>query len=236
MVTRLGRCAFALLICCAALPSGAARSFIAHADSPAPVNPAQPAETNADAVDAFVRVSLRGSGAPQDTQAGLTPAVLRLEGIAGLQVSGPRAKRTWEHSIAVAALHPLDLPAGGLVTRGYYARIGHYGLDIELDMNSPVLAAADGVVLRAGWDKLGYGKMVWIEHADGLRTLYAHLNTPLVSAGDVISRGQLIGLSGNSGYSLGPHLHFEVSHNGEKLNPLAFFPDGVAGGQKTDDR
>jgi murein DD-endopeptidase MepM/ murein hydrolase activator NlpD len=187
----------------------------------------QSTSAGADTADAFVRVSLRG-GDLQDGPVSLTPAVLRLDGIVGLQASAPRAKRIWERSMSVAAQHPLLLPAGGLVTRGFHARIGHYGLDIELGMNSPVLAAADGVVLRAGWDKLGYGKMVWIEHADGLRTLYAHLNTPLVSAGDVISRGQLIGLSGNSGYSLGPHLHFEVSHNGEKLNPLAFYPDGVA--------
>lgn len=231
MVTRLSRCALTLLICCAALRSGSASSSIAHADSPSPANSAPPAGSSADTIDAAARrVTFRLAGA-QQTQVGLVPVVLRLDGIAGLQASAPRAKRIWELSVAVAERHPLHLPAGGLVTRGFHTRIGHFGLDIELGMNTPVLAAADGVVLRAGWDKLGYGKMVWIEHADGLRTLYAHLNTPLVSAGDVISRGQLIGLSGNSGYSLGPHLHFEVSHNGEKLNPLAFFPDGVAAGR-----
>jgi murein DD-endopeptidase MepM/ murein hydrolase activator NlpD len=229
MVTRLGRCALTLLICCTALQSGSAPLFVAHADSPSPASSAPPAESSTDTIDAVARRGSYRLTGTQHAPTGLSPVVLRLEGIVGLQTSAPRAIRIWQRSIAAAAQHPLLLPAGGLVTRGFHARIGHYGLDIELGMNSPVLAAADGVVLRAGWDKLGYGKMVWIEHADGLRTLYAHLNAPLVSAGDVISRGQLIGLSGNSGYSLGPHLHFEVSHNGEKLNPLAFFPDGVAG-------
>ena len=224
MLTRLGRCALTAVICLAVLESGAARSSAVLADGPAPG-----ASVAADPSDAFSRRARAPADDAIDTLVAAPVVVAHLDGIAGLQSSGPRAPKIWARSLAVAQTRALALPAGGLVTRGYAARAGHFGLDIVLNMNSPIAAAADGVVLRAGWDKLGYGKMIWIDHGDGLRTLYAHLNTPLVQAGDVISRGQLIGLSGNSGYSLGPHLHFEVSHNGEKLNPVAFFPEGEAG-------
>jgi murein DD-endopeptidase MepM/ murein hydrolase activator NlpD len=91
-------------------------------------------------------------------------------------------------------------------------------------MGTPVVASADGTVIRAGWDNMGYGWMVWIEHDNGYKTLYAHLSRYDVDAGQIVRQGQLIGLSGNSGNSLGPHLHFEISLNGAKQNVMRLLP------------
>jgi murein DD-endopeptidase MepM/ murein hydrolase activator NlpD len=116
---------------------------------------------------------------------------------------------------------PLGLPARGSLSRGYTA--GHPGMDIAMSMNTPVLAMAEGVVVFAGWDKTGYGNMVWLDHGNGFRTLYAHLNSITVSEGQRVKLGAVVGMSGNSGNSLGPHLHIELSHAGVKHDPAAFF-------------
>jgi murein DD-endopeptidase MepM/ murein hydrolase activator NlpD len=129
----------------------------------------------------------------------------------------------WTRSTAAAEAYPLLLPIRGEVSRGYSFAPWHLGLDIMADRNTPVLAARNGRVVQSGWDRSGYGRMVWIDHGDGLRTLYAHLNQPLVKEGQTVEQGQLIALSGNTGNSTGPHLHFEVSLHGKKLDPLAFF-------------
>jgi murein DD-endopeptidase MepM/ murein hydrolase activator NlpD len=138
-----------------------------------------------------------------------------------------RWTKLWARSEAAAAAYPLQLPIQGEVSRGYSFAPWHLGLDIMADRNTPVLAARTGVVLHAGWDRSGYGRMVWIDHGDGLRTLYAHLNQLLVKEGQTVTQGQLIALSGNTGNSTGPHLHFEVSLHDKKLDPLAFFVDVI---------
>lgn len=90
----------------------------------------------------------------------------------------------------------------------------HNGLDIRAAIGTPVFAADDGKVLtldnndRSGWQKYQYGKYVLIQHPNGLTTLYAHLSRQVVRKGESVVRGQLIGYSGNTGYSTGPHLHF----------------------------
>jgi murein DD-endopeptidase MepM/ murein hydrolase activator NlpD len=70
--------------------------------------------------------------------------------------------------------------------------------------------------------------MVWLDHGNGLRTLYAHLNAVLVERGQIVLQGQQVGRAGSSGHSTGPHLHFEVKQDMVKLDPLAFYPDGRA--------
>ena len=102
---------------------------------------------------------------------------------------------------------------GGVITATMYYSSGKYhgALDYGVPVGTTVYAAADGVVLSAGWRSGGYGNCVILQHANGLRTYYAHGNgTMYVSEGDVVSRGQAIMLSGNTGNSTGPHLHFEV--------------------------
>lgn len=94
----------------------------------------------------------------------------------------------------------------------------HEGLDIAIWYNTPVIATADGVVKFVG-KKGGYGLMVIIDHGYGYETRYAHLNKAKVKKGQKVSRGDVIALSGNSGRSSGPHLHYEVRINNIPQNP-----------------
>ena len=116
--------------------------------------------------------------------------------------------------------------------RGYR---NHGAIDIAGGgiMNSPVLAAASGTVISTcstcthNWGKYyscgcggGYGNYVWISHGNGKETIYGHLTSLTVSSGQYVSAGQLIGYVGTTGYSTGPHLHFECRYNGVKYNPM----------------
>lgn len=119
-------------------------------------------------------------------------------------------------------------PAEGTFTSGYGWRWGrmHYGIDIAGPVGTPILAAAEGIVITAEWHMGGYGNLVEIEHLDGSITLYAHNHRILVSEGDRVQAGQAIAQMGSTGFSTGPHLHFEV-HLPEQgaVNPLAFLPE-----------
>ena len=97
----------------------------------------------------------------------------------------------------------------------------HGALDFPCPMNTPVHAAADGVVVSAR-SHYSYGNYVMIDHGNGLATLYAHNTSLAVSVGDVVKRGQIIALSGSTGNSTGPHVHFEVRVNGERVNPKPY--------------
>lgn len=87
---------------------------------------------------------------------------------------------------------------------------GHSGVDFALPKGTPVLAAADGVVKAVHWSQTGYGIHLILDHGGGVETIYAHLLTTSFPAGTAIQRGKPIALSGSSGNSTGPHLHFEV--------------------------
>ena len=84
---------------------------------------------------------------------------------------------------------------------------------------------ADGTVITAGWNG-GYGRMVEVQHANGFTTRYAHLSKILVSEGQKLSAGDIVGNVGSSGRSTGPHLHYEVRRNGDALNPARFIKVG----------
>jgi hypothetical protein len=96
---------------------------------------------------------------------------------------------------------------------------GHLGIDIAALEGNMILAADSGVVTYAGAIGGGYGIMVMIDHGNGYRTLYGHLSATRVSCGQSVSQGQVIALSGNTGNSTGPHLHFEVRYFGGFVNP-----------------
>jgi murein DD-endopeptidase MepM/ murein hydrolase activator NlpD len=98
-------------------------------------------------------------------------------------------------------------------------RRSHSGVDIVAPRGTQITAAAAGTVVFAGRQG-GYGKMVEIEHADGRRTRYAHAAQLLVSPGDAVEDGQPIATVGSTGRSTGPHLHFEVTENGVRVDPL----------------
>ncbi len=103
------------------------------------------------------------------------------------------------------------------------ASTNHKGVDIALPTGSAVMASCGGVVTRAGWAG-GYGYLVVIRHPDGRETRYGHLSKILVSTGQNVSQGQKIALSGNTGNSTGPHLHFELLINGTAVNPRKYVP------------
>lgn len=99
----------------------------------------------------------------------------------------------------------------------------HTGVDIDGDYSSPIYAADDGVVDKAGWNSGGYGLMILIRNdEDGLTTRYGHSSKLFVKEGDVVKKGQVIAMVGTTGRSTGTHLHFEVYANGRRTNPLSY--------------
>lgn len=97
----------------------------------------------------------------------------------------------------------------------------HTGIDIHAATGSPVVAAEDGTVIVSVYDG-GWGNYIMINHGDNLITLYAHLSERLVEVGQTVTKGEQIGISGNSGLSSGPHLHFEVRVNGRSTDPFLY--------------
>lgn len=97
----------------------------------------------------------------------------------------------------------------------------HHGVDLAVPTGTSVVAARDGVVIQTGWNG-DLGISVYVEHSDGVVTRYAHLNESIVELGQEVSQGEVIAYSGNTGYSTGPHLHFEIRIDGEAVNPLDY--------------
>jgi murein DD-endopeptidase MepM/ murein hydrolase activator NlpD len=100
----------------------------------------------------------------------------------------------------------------------------HTGVDLAAPLGTPVLAAADGIVVAVAHTAIGYGNYVMIAHGGGVITLYAHLLETVVNVGDRVKRGQLIGREGSTGLSTGPHVHFEVRVNDQVVDPMRFLP------------
>jgi peptidoglycan DL-endopeptidase CwlO len=114
-------------------------------------------------------------------------------------------------------------PANGSISSGFGMRWGrlHAGIDIPLPEGTGLRAAASGTVAIAGWVG-GYGNYTCIQHGGSLSTCYGHQSSISVSVGQQVSQGQVIGYSGNTGHSTGPHLHFEVRINGSPVDPLGY--------------
>jgi murein DD-endopeptidase MepM/ murein hydrolase activator NlpD len=108
-------------------------------------------------------------------------------------------------------------PFGG---RGYEY---HEGQDIDAAYGTPVQVAASGKVVIAGWLR-GYGKVVYVDHGNGLSTRYGHLSEIDVTVGQSVTQGQKIGLVGSTGRSTGPHLHYEVRVNNQPVDPKPYLP------------
>ncbi|MBI4213067.1 MAG: peptidoglycan DD-metalloendopeptidase family protein [Chloroflexi bacterium] len=138
-----------------------------------------------------------------------TTAVSGTPTIAPVGRGGPGARLRWP---AVAGLSQL------------FGEQGHTGIDIMADMGAPITAAADGLVVVVADSDIGYGKRVEIDHGGGVSTLYAHLSAFSVSAGQRVTAGQRLGAVGDTGFSFGPHLHFEVRLNGVPADPLPYLP------------
>jgi len=124
----------------------------------------------------------------------------------------------------------LAYPARGILTSGFGNRVSpftgiirfHGGIDIGADPGTPVIAAAAGEVIQAEYMG-GYGYTILIYHGGGFTTVYGHLSGFAVSKGQKVKQGQVIGYVGSTGFTTGPHLHFEVRINGVQKNPLNYF-------------
>jgi len=149
----------------------------------------------------------------------LAPAVTaRLPGESVAFAAGPSPPRSW----------PLDEP--GYVTRGQVvAGTGdeaHPGLDIAVPVGTLVRASGGATVNQVGEDP-EYGFFVLLDHPEGFQSMYGHLSRIIVTAGATVSRGEVIGLSGNTGRSTAPHLHFEIRQGGTALDPRTMVKQGA---------
>lgn len=110
----------------------------------------------------------------------------------------------------------------GHISCGWYGYSGHRGVDLSAKVGTPIYAADGGVVQAVYKKSYGYGYHIIISHGNGYSTLYAHLSKIKVSVGDKVAKGQVIALSGNTGRTTGPHLHFEIRINGVQVNPTPY--------------
>ncbi len=132
-----------------------------------------------------------------------------------------------------AHIPAIDPIRGGIISDGFgmryhpilHMKLMHEGIDLVADVGTPVHATGAGVVSYVG-QRGGYGNVVEIDHGFGYSTVYGHLEKALVREGQSVKRGQVIALSGDSGLSTGPHLHYEVIKNGVHVNPVAYFFNG----------
>ena len=149
----------------------------------------------------------------------LAPTVTaRLPGQTAGLTGGPSTPRGW----------PLDEP--GYVTRGQVGKgskdEAHPGLDIAVPVGTLVRASGGATVNQVGEDP-EYGLFVLLDHSDGYQSMYGHLSRIIVTAGSTVARGEVIGLSGNSGRSTAPHLHFEIRQGGTALDPRTMVKRGA---------
>ena len=177
----------------------------------------------------------------------IDPAVLRriasssaegiggpLEPVGGSDATFKQLFNSWKKldSISQGAIAvPSDKPVKtAAFTSGYGVRSDpfrgaaamHAGIDLAGPIGTPIYATADGTVSEAGWNNGGYGRLIKIDHGRGIETRYGHLSSIGVTAGQRITRGQLIGRMGSTGRSTGSHLHYEVRIDGRAVNPIPF--------------
>jgi murein DD-endopeptidase MepM/ murein hydrolase activator NlpD len=129
------------------------------------------------------------------------------------------------------AIQPVSNKDLSRIASGFGSRIDpvyktpkfHYGLDFAAPQGTPIYATADGTITTAGSTGNGYGNHVIINHGYGYETLYGHMVRVKVNTGQAIKRGEVIGWVGSTGKSTGPHCHYEVHKNGNKIDPIYFF-------------
>lgn len=160
----------------------------------------------------------------RDTQPADT---LQIEVAPRIVVQGGRGPGYYPAGPGIPAFWPLD--DSGFVTRGYLDSRNtdepHAGIDIAVPVGTVVRASGGGTVAETGSDP-EYGTYVLIQHPDSYQSMYGHLSRSLVAPGDSVGAGAVIALSGNSGRSSAPHLHFEIRRSGRTLDPLTLVKEG----------
>ncbi|MDW7992164.1 MAG: M23 family metallopeptidase [Anaerolineae bacterium] len=150
----------------------------------------------------------------------------------GMKLIVPGGEKPWVPKVVTNYTGPVpegargtglfQWPVLGVITQRYW--YGHRAIDIGVPVGTAVYAADSGFVSFAGWTDIGYGYLVVIDHANGFATYYAHLSRIYVTVGQKVERGQVIAASGNTGWSTGPHIHFEIRYMGVPQNPRAYLP------------
>lgn len=133
--------------------------------------------------------------------------------------------------VAIPAIQPVKNEDLTRMASGYgyrtdpftKARKFHYGMDFSAPRGTPIYASGDGKVFRADNNSSGYGNHIRVDHGYGYESLYAHLYKYNVRVGQQVNRGDLIGFVGSTGRSEGPHLHYEIFKDGERINPINFY-------------
>lgn len=210
------------------------READAAGESPAPARP-QSYEVHVVAAGETLLGIAIALGADEDELAALNKLSDRDRLAVGQRLLVPPAGREPARAAVSgrgATLRPRFIwPHRGNITTYYGERGGywiggrHTGLDIAGSTGEPVLAAEAGTVLDAGWaEARGFGNYVVIDHGLGFRTLYGHLSVIRVKPGQEVGRGERVGDVGSTGFSTGPHLHFEVQLDGQPVDPLAYLP------------
>lgn len=142
-----------------------------------------------------------------------------------------KAKEKANMLASIPAVQPISNKELTRIASGFGYRIHpiyktwrmHTGMDFTAPSGTPVYATGNGKVIRPSRGTSGYGIVCIIDHGYGYETLYGHLSKMIVKPGQTVKRGEIIGYVGNTGSSTGPHLHYEVIKNGQKINPVHFF-------------
>ena len=119
------------------------------------------------------------------------------------------------------------LPAPNLLGISQYYQAGHPALDLRANYGSPVVAMERGHVSQVTYDRFGYGRHIIVDHKDDIVTVYAHLELILVEPNQLVEAGEIIGTVGMTGWTTGPHVHFEVRENGVQINPLPYIKPAI---------
>lgn len=148
-----------------------------------------------------------------------------------LTVKADEWKDMWEHLPYIRPVNVIMPLGDGVKYREHHPVLGsprwHFGQDFRCPIGTEVYATGAGTVYSTGNGNDGYGNKVTIEHGYGYTSLYAHLSDWAVKPGQTVKRGDLLGHSGNTGVSTGPHLHYQINLFGEHVNPLSYFADNL---------
>lgn len=128
------------------------------------------------------------------------------------------ASRLTPNAGTVSATGGFVWPASGVISQGY----SFYHKAIDIAGSGAILAADSGMIVASGWDSSGYGNRVMVDHGNGTKTLYAHMEVLQVVEGQTVNKGDIIGIMGSTGRSTGRHLHFEIRRDSVLLNPLDY--------------
>ena len=203
---------------------------LAGADPVEPAETTEPLESNAGA-ESLAGAEPAAANAAAESAESRRPAETAksnaAESLAGADPAESTETADTAKAAAASAMEPDGVLDGfiapvaeGYISSSFGERNGrrHTGLDIAAPQGSEIMAAADGLATFAG-ENGGYGNYLVIDHGGGVETRYAHCSEILVKEGDRVGRGEVVALVGSTGNSTGPHLHFEITENGEFLDP-----------------